>query len=149
MGQRLRIAHVREENTRAIVEHGEVRGTRSVRARLADDLEGSLVIQHPKDKGLALDMSVGVDDIGDGPTGVSRRPLRCAGSRVPRQPARVRTRLELAGLGEGERRGVELDRVDAIVVRPKDDEMFARGRSHGAVCASGAGVQVRVRLCVR
>jgi hypothetical protein len=78
MEPRVRVTHVREEDARAIVQHGEMRGTCSVRYRLADDLEASLVIQNPKDKGLALDMSVGVDDVGLGPKRVSGT-RRCAG----------------------------------------------------------------------
>jgi hypothetical protein len=67
---------------------------------------------------------------------------------MTRQPARMRTRLELAGLGKGECLRVELDRMDVIVVRPEEDEVFARGRSHCTVsyalvgqdytCASGS-----------
>lgn len=77
MGPRLRVAHVREEYPRAIVEHGKVRGARSVRYCLADDLEVPLAIEHPKGKRLALDMSVGVDDVGDGPSGSAGDPTQC------------------------------------------------------------------------
>lgn len=145
MEPRVRVTHVREEDARAIVQHGEMRGTCSVRYRLADDLEASLVIQYTKDKGLALDMSVGVDDVGLGPKRVSRLPDAALGLRMTRQPARMRTRLELAGLGKGECLRVELDRMDVIVVRPEEDEVFARGRSHCIVCTGGAGLH----LCVR
>lgn len=137
--------YMRDEQCRVIPHHGEVSRPTTPRNRFVQDIHPA-VLAYPQAKHLALDVPVGIDDIGN--RSVCHQEGYISGvrySRMAGEPAWISAHFRLVDRGERLRCRIKLHTVDVHIVRAEQDQVFPT--RHGACdCQTAKGIVLCMRL---